>query len=334
MLPRISLVTPSYQQANYLEECLRSVHAQEYPGLEHIVVDGGSTDGSREQLERHADHLAWWCSEPDRGQSHAINKGLSHATGSIFGWLNSDDLLLPDALRRVGEAFAAEPNLLVFGGRRVVRGLDGTETVAPLDDVGDEEALFVQPKVNQQSTFFRMDSVRAVNGVDEALHFTMDLELWWRILFANGTRHLQFSPIDLAVFRFHGDSKTAGGHDAFRKETASILLNMAVQLHLEDLADVLRAAPRMIGTVRDMPLEMHHAPIVRRMIVHFLLKWNHVVYDRAQFEMMKRFRREIGLEHDTLDPVHQAWLAELDEQLNVPNWLAFRIKRKIDHLKT
>ena len=108
-LPRITLITPSYQQAEYLEECLASVQAQAYPDLEHIVVDGGSTDGSRAIIERYADRLAWWCSEKDGGQSDAINKGLGHATGQVFGWLNSDDLLLPGALLRVGEAFAADP---------------------------------------------------------------------------------------------------------------------------------------------------------------------------------------------------------------------------------
>ena len=100
-LPHISLITPSFMQADFLEHCLASVHAQGYPALEHIVVDGGSTDGSVAVIERYAHQLAWWCSERDRGQSHAINKGLAHATGAVFGWLNSDDLLLPDALSTV-----------------------------------------------------------------------------------------------------------------------------------------------------------------------------------------------------------------------------------------
>ena len=97
-LPRITIITPSYQQAGFLEECIRSIHDQGYPDLEHIIVDGGSTDGSREIIERYADKLAWWCCEKDKGQSDAINKGLARATGQVFGWLNSDDLLLPGSL--------------------------------------------------------------------------------------------------------------------------------------------------------------------------------------------------------------------------------------------
>ena len=102
-MPTISLITPSYNQRGFLKECLESVQDQGYAGLEHIVVDGGSTDGSVEVIADAASGSAWWCSEKDRGQSHAINKGLEHATGDVFGWLNSDDLLLPGALERVGD---------------------------------------------------------------------------------------------------------------------------------------------------------------------------------------------------------------------------------------
>ena len=98
---RITIVTPSFQQAAFLPECLRSVAAQDHPDVEHIVVDGGSTDGSRALIEAHGEHLAWWCCEADQGQSDALNKGLSHATGEVFSWLNSDDLLLPGTLQEV-----------------------------------------------------------------------------------------------------------------------------------------------------------------------------------------------------------------------------------------
>jgi glycosyltransferase involved in cell wall biosynthesis len=103
-LPRISLVTPSFNQAEFLEATLRSVLDQGYPNLEYIVVDGGSTDGSTAILERYADRLAWWVSEPDRGHGHALNKGFARATGEILGWINSDDLLLPGASSSAGSS--------------------------------------------------------------------------------------------------------------------------------------------------------------------------------------------------------------------------------------
>ena len=103
--PRISIVTPSDQQGRYLEQTVQSVLGQGYENLEYIVVDGGSTDESRLILERYAERLAWWCSEPDDGQTHAINKGLRQATGDIVAYLNSDDILLPGALASVAQAF-------------------------------------------------------------------------------------------------------------------------------------------------------------------------------------------------------------------------------------
>ena len=107
--PRISIVTPSFNQAPYLEATLKSVLDQNYPNLEYFVIDGGSTDGSLDILRRYADRLTGWVSEPDHGQMHAINKGFSHATGEIMAWLNSDDMLCPWALQTVGHIFKDLP---------------------------------------------------------------------------------------------------------------------------------------------------------------------------------------------------------------------------------
>src|SRR5687767_14913471 len=105
--PRITIVTPSFNQAQYLEQTLRSVLDQDYPNLDYIVVDGGSTDGSVEIIRRYADRLSWWVSEKDDGQSHAINKGFARAGGEVFGYINSDDILYPGALDAVARAYGA-----------------------------------------------------------------------------------------------------------------------------------------------------------------------------------------------------------------------------------
>lgn len=331
MLPRISIITPSFQQAAFLSECLASVRSQDYPELEHIAVDGGSTDGSKEILAADGG-LSWWCSEADRGQSHAINKGLQHATGAVFGWLNSDDLLLPGALRKVGEAFASDPELLVHGGLRLMQEADGRRGPLPLDDAADHASLFIDPKINQQSTFFRLDAVRSIGGVEEELHYAMDLELWWQLLFAHGTAHLRFDPVELAVFRMHVDSKTGEGTSGFRAETAAILMGMASRLGLQDWIAVLRIAYPNVPTLRAMPLDEQHRSIVHRMLTAFLLKWHGSIHERTDFEMMRAFRRTITIDPTTLDPRYTERLAALDRQLNVPNWLAFRVKRKLHHL--
>ena len=333
MLPRISIITPSYQQAPYLEACLASVREQGYSNLEHIVVDGGSSDGSKEILERNSAALAWWCSEQDRGQSHAINKGATHATGTVFAWLNSDDLLLPGTLHRVGEAFAKDPTMTVFCGARVVRSVNG-DRVLPAEDVSRPEGLFTEPMVNQQATFYRMDVVRKAGFVDEALHYVMDLELWLRVLFAEGTGGLRSTAEPLAVFREHATSKTSLEQTRFVHETAGLLHGLCLATGQADLASVLAIGHRWPGTMRGISLldPTQHSARVRAMVLAFLFKWHHRIWSEADLRMMKAFRSRIALTDEELHGERRTKLAELDEQLAVPGWWAFRLRRKWQHL--
>lgn len=327
---RISIVTPSFQQAAYLEECLRSVREQDGVEVEHIVVDGGSTDGSKAIIERNAGSLAWWCSGKDGGQSDAINKGLAHATGEVFGWLNSDDALLPGALRRVADAFDADPGLLVFGGRVVHREADGERPFMALNDAHDEHQLFRDPVINQPATFLRMDVVKAIGGVDPALRYVMDLELWWQLLFRHGTAHLRFEPVELAVFRLHDQSKTTTAHAGFLDEIASLLHGLCEKSGNEALAGILALGHPIAGGLRGIPVDGSRHELVRGMAIHFLLKWHGTIHRRRQFEMMKALRaldppaRTLaGLPKLLLD----RWAA-LDDQLMPPTWLRFRLRRK------
>ncbi|HMQ76273.1 MAG TPA: glycosyltransferase family 2 protein [Flavobacteriales bacterium] len=331
--PLISIVTPSFRQAAYIEECLRSVGDQPVP-VQHVVVDGGSADGSKELIAKHAGRLHWWCSEPDRGQSDAINKGLARCTGTVFNWLNSDDLLLPGALKHVADAFADDPDLLVFGGRLVHRSAGGDRPFERRNDAGDVQRLFRDPVINQPATFYRMDVVKALGGVDPALHYVMDVELWWQVLFRHGPAHLRFEDVELAVFRLHEESKTVTAHRGFLDELASLLHGLCMASGQSDLARVLAIGHDLRDGLRGIPVGTEHRSVVRGMVLHFLLKWHGVVHRREQYRMMKALKRVVTLRDmkDMDDMLLHRW-TQLDTQLRSPTWWTFRLRRKWRHLR-
>lgn len=207
--PRISIVTPSYNQADFLEETLRSVLLQGYPSLEYVVVDGGSDDGSVDIIEKYAPWLDRWESTPDRGQSHALNKGFEWVDGTIYAWLNSDDIYYPGALAAVVRGFDREPDAgaVVGEGDRV--HLDGTvfHTASP-DALGYE--AFLEWEANhfmQPACFFRREAWAAAGPLREDLYYCMDLDLWLRMTEAG----VRFVRVDerLASAKSHLGAKTS-----------------------------------------------------------------------------------------------------------------------------
>lgn len=217
--PRVSIVTPSFNQAPFLEETIRSVLLQNYPNLQYIVIDGGSTDGSLEIIKKYAPWIDYWVSEKDRGQSHAINKGLKRCDGHWFNWINSDDCLLPGALAAVGSA--RSDAVMVSGGE--MAGADLAESV-PLGrtkfGLTLEEGL-VDRYICQQGVFFRTEAVKEVGGVREDLHYVMDYELIWSLALREG--RVEEIPETLAFFRKHPTAKTMTDHGAVLAEEARLL---------------------------------------------------------------------------------------------------------------
>ncbi len=206
--PKVTIVTPSYNQAQFLEETILSVLNQDYPNLEYIIVDGGSTDGSVEIIRKYEERLAWWVSEPDSGQSEAINKGFAHATGDIFNWLNSDDILYPDAIRIAVHFMNKHPECEVVFGNRVVINSKGRiiDVVEPVS-LNKTLAKFAL-RIPQETTFFTAKLWRRVNGLNESLHFVMDSDLWYRFM-----RETDFFliPEFLGAYRNHEEAKSVYG---------------------------------------------------------------------------------------------------------------------------
>lgn len=215
-LPRITVVTPSYNQGQFIGDTIESVLSQGYPNLEYLVIDGGSEDQSVDVIRQFADRIDYWISEPDHGQSHAIQKGLLRATGEVFNWINSDDRLAPGALRTIGEAFtdhdAVAGTTTTFGptGTRdyVSRNIDAWSIVA--------ESLGTRARWHQPGIWLRTEQLREIGGLDESLHYRFDMDMLARYL----TRFPKVRYVNdtVAYFRIHPASKTSTAATAFRAE--------------------------------------------------------------------------------------------------------------------
>lgn len=225
--PSISIVMPSYNQAEYLEGSIRSVLLQEYPDLELIVIDGGSTDGSRAILQKYSPWISYWVSEEDRGQTHALNKGMKRCTGDLFNWVNSDDYLAPNTLWCVAKHMVI-PDVHVLCGR--ARQFDHCtgETVrfVQVRMHSTVERTIVQGEFRQLPTYYRLDVLRSLGRLNEKLNFTMDSEMWVRYLLNYGQEHVRFTDTVLGHFRLHESSKTMSQRGSFQKERFSLLCQL------------------------------------------------------------------------------------------------------------
>lgn len=230
MYPRITIITPSFNQGKFLEQTILSVLNQNYPNLDYIVIDGGSKDDSVEIIKKYQDRLAYWVSEPDNGQAHAINKGLAHATGDVFNWLNSDDYLEPGALDDIVNYFSAHPNCSVYCGYTHCF-FDEDKVTSHEYRMGVKENVtdtILNVEMSQPATFYSMKVIREIGGVNESLRYVFDDELWFRYLCRYGIEGIGFSEKRFANFRLHGSSKSVGeGFDGFAKEIRSVYMDMA-----------------------------------------------------------------------------------------------------------
>lgn len=215
-LPRISVIVPSYNQGEFIEETIVSVLGQNYPDLELIVIDGGSTDRTLEILKRYGDQIIW-VSEPDDGQTEAINKGLKMATGEVVAFLNSDDIYLPESLDHVGQHFVINPHSKVVTGICVIIDREGNRTRKLIEAYkkfwlrfGGRNTLLVLNYISQPATFWKRSLIEEIGLLDENLEYTMDYDYWLRIS--------EKYPIDriyqkLAGFRVHDSSKTISSNE-------------------------------------------------------------------------------------------------------------------------
>jgi glycosyltransferase involved in cell wall biosynthesis len=207
VLPLVSIVTPSFNQERFLDLTIQSVLNQDYPKIEYIVVDGGSTDGSAEIIKKYADKLAWWVSEKDQGQTDAINKGFNRAQGDILAWINSDDTYNPGAVSAAVKYLNENPDVaMVYSDCNYVNE-DGKiigQFPAAQTDARKLRAGYVH--IPQQTMFFRAKYWRELGPLDPSFYFAMDYDLWTRIAAKAPLKYIAGQT--WANFRIHMDSKT------------------------------------------------------------------------------------------------------------------------------
>ena len=301
LLPTISIVTPSYNQAKYLEECIESVLSQGYPNLEYVIMDGGSSDGSVEIIKKYEKYLTYWQSQPDGGQYRAITGGFRHTTGEIMAWINSDDKYHPLAFAKVASVFFDNPEVLWLTGRKSFWDAAGN-----LSKVGQKLGVFTRqkflagnfdkPYIQQESTFWHRslwDTAGGTMAPDARL--AGDLELWLRFF-----RHAPLHTVDtlLGGYRFYGDQSGVMLADQYYKESLQLLAWEQQSLHK---STIFFAPPQTLHIERDQltnRLGNHSYPNHAKCWSEYaedLLAYTTDLIDEQRFDQIAFWHNEIGL---------------------------------------
>ncbi|MBT3240615.1 MAG: glycosyltransferase [Chloroflexi bacterium] len=209
--PLVSIITPSYNQAEYLEKTITSVLGQTYPNIEYIIIDGGSEDGSKEIIEKYQKKIKYWVSEPDQGQTDAINKGFAKANGEILAWLNSDDTYEPHAVAEAVTYLLEHPEIgLVYGDTDFIDAQDRKIGKFPSAQTDLRRLKRGYVHVAQQASFWRAELWKQVGPLDPSFYFAMDYDLWVRLA---SVTEIKYLPKQWANFRLHGHAKTIANDD-------------------------------------------------------------------------------------------------------------------------
>ncbi|MDT8308003.1 MAG: glycosyltransferase family 2 protein [Bacteroidales bacterium] len=229
-LPRITIITPSYNQVEFIEETINSLLSQDYPNLEYMIFDGGSNDGSVDIIKKYEDKLSYWVSEKDEGQTDAIQKGLSRCSGDLFAWVNSDDVLLPGCLHAVAEQYQKEQADIIHSN---IIYIDSEGLITRMVRVPKQSNFFYKRGVihmTAPAVFFKTASLLAAGGLNKNYHLSMDVDLWIRMMGA-GAKVSHISKY-LGAFRWHDNSKTVQdrtNRTQYENSETSTLLNSSLK---------------------------------------------------------------------------------------------------------
>ena len=268
-LKKISIITPSFNQGEFIEQTIDSVLSQNYPNLEYIIIDGGSTDNSVEIIKKYEKHLKYWVSEPDKGQSHAINKGLKYVTGDIINWLNSDDYYEPDTFSIVNEGFNNNINVLC-GKSRIFGNNNNKISKGTFVDFNNLSKTIGQALFDQPATFIKTNIFRLLLPINENLRYLMDRELWIKYLFLFGVDKIKKSDSVFVNFRMHNTSKTVSEGTLFNIERDSIYYSLASIINNNTICNIIENNCK-INKNYHFPLKKFEPILIDKVLSYYIL---------------------------------------------------------------
>ena len=294
MTLNISIITPSYNQAQYLEQTIVSVLSQNYQNLEYIIIDGGSTDDSVNIIKKYEKYLAYWVSEPDKGQSHAINKGIQRATGDVINWLNSDDYLERDALKHIAWHFDNDTTMVLCGRSRRVKDHQ-TVDISHGTDIyaGNLEKTIGQARIDQPETWFRKSAWDKIGILNTNLHYLMDREWWVRYLLQFGLKGVVVSDEVLVNFRLHETSKTVAESKEFQVDHDSIFFNLAKCYGFDTIAELIQSICKLNPNYTFQKINNVTHELVEGCLNYYLLHRAHEFYYQGERRNCIAFLKKI-----------------------------------------
>jgi glycosyltransferase involved in cell wall biosynthesis len=271
--PKITIITPSYNQGEFIEATILSVINQNYPNFQYIIIDGGSTDNTIDVIKKYESKIDYWVSEKDKGQSDAINKGLKIANGEIINWLCSDDILLPDVLFAIADEFMKSNEINVVSGlakkfsENTILGLSTTTQYKEISEI-----LYIA-HICQPSTWFRKDIFDKITPLNTELHFTMDSEMWIKYLLQFKINNIKYLPKVICGYRYHNTSKSVCQDYLFGADKVGIYYS---------ILKILKAPNFLLNLYRPLSKSNIHETVnlnnsfskseIEKIVLHFMLK--------------------------------------------------------------
>ena len=289
--PKISIITPSLNQGQYIEQTILSVLEQNYPNLEYIIIDGGSTDNTVEIIKKYEKHILFWVSEKDKGQSHAINKGLKLATGDIINWINSDDYYEPGVFELLNKYFNNSQINVVCGRSRIFINDNTLQFTSGTDVYKDNIAKTIGwARIDQAETFFRKNAFDNILPINNSLHYIMDRDLWIRYLIFYGLENVYKTSDVFVNFRHHESSKTISLAKNFNKERNTYFRELAGKAGLTEIQQTINNYVETFDNTIEININVcQKQAVIYASLNYFILLLGYEAYEKNEFKKVKFF---------------------------------------------